>query len=58
MESKIPDITNMATKAALSTTTTEIVNKVPGTTSFITTPDFNRLTKISFDTKMEDSKLC
>ena len=55
MESEIPDITNMTTKAALSTTTTEIVNKVPGTTSFITTPDFN--TK-SFDTKMEDSKLC
>ena len=43
IESKIPDDTNLATKAALNAKAKEIENKIPDTTSFITTPDFNRL---------------
>ena len=30
-----------------------IGNKVPGTTSFITTPEINRLRKINFDARMK-----
>ena len=31
-------------------------NEIPNTSSFITTPDFNRLTKISLEEKMEDAE--
>ena len=47
------DISN--TKATLNTEVTEIENKVPDTTGFITTPEFNRLTKISFVAKMKQA---
>ena len=47
------DISN--TKATLNTEVTEIENKVPDTTGFITTPEFNRLTKISFGAKMKQA---
>ena len=40
-------------KAALSTKTTEIENKMPHTTTFITTPEFIRLTKVNFDARMK-----
>lgn len=45
-------ITNLVTEAALSTKVTEIENKIPDTADLISTPEFNRLTKISFDVKM------
>ena len=51
VESKITDITNVATKAGIQKP--EIENKIPYTTGFITTPEFNRLTKMSFDSKMK-----
>ena len=50
-QNKLPDITNTDNKATLNTKDTEIENKVSDTTGFITTPKFNRLTKISFDEK-------
>ena len=53
VESKIPDITTLATKAALNRKATEIENKIPGTTAFFTTPEFNTLAKISSDARME-----
>ena len=55
VESKIPDITNLAIKVALNTKATVIENKIPDTTGFITTPEFNRLTKISFDARMKEA---
>ena len=55
VESKITDNTNLATKTVLNTKSTEIENKIPDTTSFITTPKFNRLTKIGFDAKIKEA---
>ena len=48
---EIPDITNLAFKGALSTKTVKIKNKMPDITSFINTPEFHKLTKISFDAR-------
>ena len=50
----MPGITNLAAKAALNIQITEIKNKVPDTIGFITTPEFNRLRKITFDAKMKE----
>ena len=50
----MPGITNLAAKAALNIQITEIKNKVPDTTGFITTPEFNRSRKITFDAKMKE----
>ena len=47
----MPGITNLAAKAALNIKITEIKTKVPGTTGFITTHEFNRVRKITFDAK-------
>ena len=61
VESKIPDVTNLALRAALNIKVGEIEskipdtteNKVPGTTGFNATSVCNRLTKISFEVRME-----
>ena len=37
VKSKIPDITNLATEAALNTKAIDIEKKIPDTTGFITT---------------------
>ena len=50
---KIPDIPNLAIKTALNPKVTEIENKILDTIGFINTQQFNRLTKISFDARME-----
>ena len=47
-ESKILDITNLATKTALNSKFTEIENKIPDTTGFNTSPEFNGFTEIRF----------
>lgn len=54
-ESKIPDITYLAAKTNLSVKATEIENEIPYTASFIATPKFNKLTKISVTAKMKDA---
>ena len=46
LKKKQPDITNLDTKISLNTKATETENKIPDTTSFLTTPEINRLTKI------------
>ena len=51
----MPGITNLAAKAALNIKITEIKTKVPGTTGFITTHEFNRVRKITFDAKMKEA---
>ena len=43
----------MATKAALKTKATDIEDNKPDTTGLITTPEFNRLTKISSVARIE-----
>ena len=43
----------MATKAALKTKATDTENNKPDTTGLITTPEFNRLTKISSVARIE-----
>ena len=43
----------LTARTALSTTATEIENKIPDATGFITTPEFNRITKIIFDARMK-----
>ena len=53
VESKIPDITNLATKTGFSRKVTEIENKIPDTTGSITIPEFNRLMKKHFDARMK-----
>ena len=40
----------------MSTKATAVENKIPDTTCFITTLDFNRLTKINFDARMTEAK--
>lgn len=45
IEAKIPDITNLANKAAVNANPTEMENKIPETTGVIAIPDFKRLTK-------------
>ena len=61
IENKISDITNLVTKADLNTKVTEaeskkhtqIENKIPYATSFITTPEFYILTETIFDARMK-----
>ena len=53
-ESKITDVASLAANAALNIKATETENKIPNTKHFITTLEFNRLTKISFDAKMKE----
>ena len=55
IENKIPDFTNWATKAALITRATEIEKITPDTTSFVATPEFNGLAKVSFDAGMKEA---
>ena len=43
IEAKIPDITNLANKAAVSANPTEMENKIPETTGVIAIPDFNEI---------------
>ena len=55
IENKTPNITNLATKGALSTKAIETKGRIPGATSCITTPEFNRLTKLSFDRRIKEA---
>ena len=57
IENKILGITNLATKAALNTEATGIENRMADAISLITTPEFNRLTKIRFDARKVAAKL-
>ena len=54
---KVRDITNLATRAIFNTKVTEIENKIPDITGSLTTPGFNRLTKICFDTRMKEANI-
>lgn len=54
VESKIPGVTNLATKAVHNAKTTKTENKITNTTDFITTPEFNILTEIGFDSKLKN----
>ena len=54
-ESKIPNDNNLATKAALSAKAKETENKIPDTTSFVTSPDFSRLTKLALDGRIKEA---
>ena len=49
-------IANLATKADLNMKAIEIDSKIPNTSSFITTPELNRLTKISFDERTKEAE--
>ena len=55
IESKIPNDTNLATKAALNAKAKEIENKIPDTTSFVASPDFSRLTKLALDGRIKEA---
>ena len=46
VENKIPDITNLAIRTNLNIIAVETDFEIPNTSSFITTPEFNRLTKM------------
>lgn len=54
-ENKIPDIISLSTKTALKTKATDIENRIPNTSIFITALDFKRLTKISFNTRFKEA---
>ena len=53
VESKIPDITNLATRAALNKKAIEIENNIHDTTSYMTTPEYNRFSKVHFDARIK-----
>ena len=55
VESKIPGLINPTVKATLNTKVTETENKISDTTGFVTTPEFNTLTKMSFDARIEEA---
>lgn len=48
-------VTTAAPKTTLNTNATEIENKIPDATNLMTTPEFYRLAKISFDTRMKET---
>ena len=50
------NITSQATKASLNTKTTKIESKIPKTTGFVTTPNFNRLKKVSLGLRMTEAE--
>ena len=52
----MPGITNLATKAVLNTKAIEIQSKIPDTSHFINTQEFDRLTKISFDARIKKNR--
>ena len=56
IEKKMLNMTNLATKTALNTKATEIENKIFDTSYFINTQEFNRLTKICFDARIEEAE--
>ena len=49
------DISNLVTKTVLIIKAREIVSEIPDTTGFITTPEFNGLTKTSFDVRIKEA---
>ena len=55
VECKTNGITNLATTAVLNTKATEIENKELDIAGFITTSVFNRLSKISFDSRIKEA---
>ena len=54
-DGKIPDIANLVTKAAINTIATEFENKIPDASSFITTPESDRLAEANFDAIMKEA---
>ena len=42
------DITSISTKATLNAKTRETENKIPDTTGFVATTEFNRINKYAF----------
>ena len=48
IKEKIADNTNLAFKADPNTKVTDIENKIPDTSNFIDTQEFNKLTKTNF----------
>ena len=51
---KIPNISNLAVKAALNTKAAEIKNKKPDTSQSANKKEQNRLTKLSFDARIKE----
>lgn len=49
----MPDVTNLPTKANLNTKATEIKRKIHDTSKFINSREFNRLSKINLNAKMQ-----
>ena len=54
VETKKLDVNNLAPGVVLSRNVIEMENKMPDTKGFISTPEFNRLTKIRFDPKIKE----
>ena len=50
----IRSVLSLANKATLNTKAKEIKNTIPDTTSFITTPEFSRFTKLSFEARIKE----
>ena len=51
----MPDTTHLAIDVNLTTNYIDIEHKMPNTTSFIKTPEYNELTKLSFDAKVKEA---
>ena len=54
-EIEIPNVSGFVTTTTLNTKDTQIENKIPDTTGSFTSPEFNRLTKISFDVRIKET---
>ena len=55
IENKTRSVTDLVTTFFLNTKATEIENKTPDTKGFITSPEFSKLTKIHFDSRMKET---
>lgn len=56
IEVQIPDTTKLITKAALNSKARKTEYEILNTARFFSTLEFNRLAKISFDSKIKEAK--
>ena len=57
VENKLPDISNLVTTTVLNTKINEDENKIPNHDKYITTPEFSKLTAVSFTARLKQANL-
>ena len=55
IDKKIPNTSGLVTKTVLNTKISEVKNKIPDHVTYITTPEFNKLTAENFAARMKQA---